>query len=555
MPVLLFFYLVARSLALRFTAANPRCVRAIPCEVTQQKSPLTMYLYVHTDGKGISKDFRESAVEMFDDYQIEFVDLQRRPFCKVVTQLSPSEKRREKKLRELAKTIEKNLHIFENRLNVTAVQASYKIEDSIMKDIPCVTVYVLGKGKIPTGESDILEMTKLDGYPFDVVEGYFQHCSDPKLYTCEPPLHSGVGIGVESDGKSVGTLGAFLKAEDGKRYILSCQHVLCPNENSVNANQGIVQPAELDYRNEVAKISLRVEDYRRRLRIKEERLELAIDDERVRCEEQVKRIKRDLEILQLNLEKVEGSKPRNIGKYCCGLKRNESVEFIGEPSVEFYVDAAIAELNKGEADELIDDKKEQREEEYCPVFGFEKDDKRLSPTKNIVSAEQFSGYDLDKLRFAKRGRTTGNTYNGELDREGFFVNLSGHQESVRPGCLLSVPFKLFCHDCMTLTNENKVDLSCFKTEKNCSECKKEIIEEKEIKILWAKNCLAIRAKKAFCEEGDSGALVFDDEGRAWGMVFGVFSTGGATSDFGLASPLSVTLKALEEKLGKKLELW
>ena len=48
------------------------------------------------------------------------------------------------------------------------------------------------------------------------------------------------------------------------------------------------------------------------MKIKEERFELAIDDERVRCKEQVKRIKRDLEILQRNLEKVEGSKPRNI---------------------------------------------------------------------------------------------------------------------------------------------------------------------------------------------------------------------------------------------------
>ena len=108
-----------------------------------------------------------------------------------------------------------------------------------MKDIPCVTVYVLGKGKIPAGETDILEMTKLDDYPFDVVEGYFQHCRDPKLYTCDPPLHCGVGILVESDEKSAGTLGAFLEDGDGKRYILSCQHVLCPNENSVNPNQVI----------------------------------------------------------------------------------------------------------------------------------------------------------------------------------------------------------------------------------------------------------------------------------------------------------------------------
>ena len=542
-----------RSLALRFTAANPRCVRAIPCEITQQKSPFTMYLYVHTDGKGISKDFRESAVEMFADYQIEFVDLQRRPLCKIVTHLSPSEKGCGKKLRELAKTIEKNLHIFENRLNVTAVQAAYKIEGSIVKDIPCVTVYVLGKGKIPAGEIDILEMTKLDGYPFDVVEGYFLPCGDPKSYVF--PLQGGVGIGVENERITVGTLGAFLEDEDGKLYILSCQHVLRPNGNSDSPNQVIVQPAQLDYQNEVAKISSQVEDCADRLEKQEKKLNIIADNERHRHEKRAQKSRESLEILKNHLRIVQKFKPRAIGKYCCGLKQNETVEFRSKSSAKFYVDAAIAELDDEEVQELIEDKEEQPENSRCPLFGFKKNiDTRFIPTGKIVDVEKFDDEESEKLRFIKCGRTTGHTDGGQLETSNFYANLFGHEQKTCAGDLSDVPFKFFCSSCTQATNVNMVDFSCLEEKQFCFHCGGEI--ENEANTLWAYNCLAIRKRqKSFCEEGDSGALVFDDQGRAWGIIFGVFAAEGINFDFGLASPLSATLQALENRLGKKLKLW
>ena len=83
----------ARSLALRFTDAYPQCVKAIPCDVNQPNASLTMYLYVNTDGKGIPEDFREAAKKMFNGYQTEYVDLQRRQLSKIVTQLPAREER------------------------------------------------------------------------------------------------------------------------------------------------------------------------------------------------------------------------------------------------------------------------------------------------------------------------------------------------------------------------------------------------------------------------------------------------------------------------------
>ena len=543
----------ARSLALRFTAANPRCVRAIPCEGTgQQKSSLTIYLYVNTDVGGIPNDFQKTAEEMFDHYQIEFVDLQRHQFCNTVTQFPVSEKSSGKKLRKLAKTIEKNIHVFENRLNVTAVQASYKVEGSTVKDIPCVTVYVLGKGKIPAGETNILEMTKLDGYPFDVVEGYFLPCGDPKSYVF--PLQGGVGIGVESETSTVGTLGAFLEDEDGKRYILSCQHVLCPNGNSDSSNQVIVQPAELDYQKEVAKISSQVEDCADRLEKQEKKLNIVADDEQHRHEIRAERSRERLERLKDHLSIVQKSKPRAIGKYCCGLKQNETVEFHSKSSAKFYVDAAIAELDDKEAQELIDNMDEQPENSRCPLFGFKKHiGTQFTPTGEIVDVTNFSDQDLKDLRFIKTGRTTGYTDGGQLEASNFFANLFGHQRETCAGDLSHVPFKFFCSSCTQVTNANMVDISCLKEKQPCSLCGDKI--ENKANILWAYNCLAIRkCQESFCEEGDSGALVFDDQGRAWGIIFGVFTVEFMNANFGLVSPLSVTLQALETRLGQKLKL-
>ena len=545
----------ARSLALRFTATNSCCVRAIPYEndskATEKKS-FTMCIYVDTGGKGIPEDLKKAANEMFADYEIDYVDLHRRPLCKIVTRLPASKKVKDTEMRDLSKIIEKNVHVFESRLNVTAVQASYKVVDSSEQDMPCVTVFVLGKGRIPVGETDI---NKLDNNPlnvqFDVVEGYYQPCCGTyKSYSF--PLLGGIGIGIDKDQSGVGTLGGFLEDENGKRYILSCEHVLHPVEKVENPSNIIVQPAEIDFEMALETASSLVEDKRLKLKRQENKLKCLTGEEYHEYESRVTRTREELEKLRNDETKVRNSKPRPIGEYCCGLKGNEEVEINDNYRVTIYVDAAIAELYDKEASEITKEKDDEPENDCCPAFGFKNNEKvGFAPNGDIVDLQEFNSQ--HDLGFMKIGRTTGLTGAGELETTNFFLNRYGYKKNTCAGDLSHVPCRLYCSSCVPPTNENIVDASCI-INPQCAKCKIEI--ESKMTALWAYNCMAIRKpKKPFCDEGDSGALVFDRQGRAWGMVFGMFQAEGINIDICLAAPLGVTLQALETISGKKLTLW
>ena len=69
---------------------------------------------------------------------------------KLLIRLPREQKNKGKELSELAREIEKNLPIFENRQNVTAVKPAYKVVDFVEKNEVCVRIYVLGKGTFPT---------------------------------------------------------------------------------------------------------------------------------------------------------------------------------------------------------------------------------------------------------------------------------------------------------------------------------------------------------------------------------------------------------------------
>ena len=111
-----------------------------------------------------------------------------------------------------------------------------------------MAVFVLGKTKIPAGETDKEDIKEHDdhvfnGVEFDIFEGYYQPSDEgPKASYYVYPSLAGFGIGVkETDG---GTLAGFLEDETGKHYILSNEHVLRPPE----ADSGvIIQPAQSDY--------------------------------------------------------------------------------------------------------------------------------------------------------------------------------------------------------------------------------------------------------------------------------------------------------------------
>ena len=138
---------------------------------------------------------------------------------------------------EMNDIIEKNLPELSKYRNITSVQASFKIINSTQTDKPCNTIYVLGKGLIPFGES--VFPTSFERYPVDVVNGF---CRRPGRFidTSEgliegqeqnDVLKLGASIGVQGK-ESSGTLGAIVES-GSTYYALSCNHVMKSEETSI----------------------------------------------------------------------------------------------------------------------------------------------------------------------------------------------------------------------------------------------------------------------------------------------------------------------------------
>ena len=507
-----------------------------------------MCLYVHTGGQGIQNDLKKHAEKIFSDYQVEFVDLQRQPLCKNVKRLSSNEKKNDKELSDLAELIEENLNIFENRLNVTAVQPSYKITDNEESATPCVTVFMLGKGRIPLGENDFSYREKLSNYPFDVIEGYYRPSSS--FESSASPLHGGVGIGVKKL-PGVGTLGGFLKDDDGKCYLLSCEHVLHP-EGVFGISDVIVQPAEHDFKKKINEDENKIKDKRGEITKMETKLACMQDDgEQNRYKGFIKTRSEDLEELERQLNYLKIRKPREVGKYLHGLQRNERPD---NTDKYIFVDACIAELEKNEIIQM-ELEKDVEEGNSCPVYGFsyknyttgsENEEPLVPPTGEIVRWTEFCKESKKELRFIKCGRSTGVTVNGQIETHNFFLNRKISQ------AVTDYPFKEYCENCSPPPDNNIVETSSLEKQK-CDKCSNQI-EKGNTSVLWARNCLTLRqAPKSFAEEGDSGSIVFDNQGRAWSVLFGTFNT--QDKLISLTAPLDVTIQALQKKLKKKLRLW
>ena len=224
-------------------AAYPSCITAVPHDTNSTEghdSPISMRLYMHTAGHGITDDLRKETGEMFSDYNYDFVDLEIEPLGEYFTLRERNDQLKSEKMAKLAQIIEKILPLFENRLNVTAVYPSYKISEGQETDDLCVTVSVLGKELIPVGENKFSKT--LDRYPLDIVEGYFWPTHGLFLSKATS-LHLGVGIGVRGQ-RGAGTLGVILTDGDNL-YALSCQHVLSKkNEERAKELPTRKQPVE-----------------------------------------------------------------------------------------------------------------------------------------------------------------------------------------------------------------------------------------------------------------------------------------------------------------------
>ena len=528
---------------------NPSCIRAVPYESEDAKS-LTMCLYMDTNGKRIPDEIEIAAKKMFKDYKVEFDDLLRRPLNKIVTHLPSTEKQKAKELADLTRTIEKNLHLFENRMNVTAVQASYKVTDATEKNIPCVRVYVLGKGKIPAGETDIKEIKEdnsdiFNQTEFDVAEGYHKLTTEPSLGGYAWPLKAGVGIGVEGV-HGVGTLGGFLEDEEANVYILSNEHVLHPPE--AGDQNVIVQPSELDYTYRKNNAENILTDY--------------TEETKHFCEKE--KVKKEIKRLEENLTKIKEEGPREVGSYVCGGFKNNFTVVDGS---KIYVDAAIASLSDEELSDIKRFKNGERKANRCPLYGFKTEtywekESYKPPNGEIIDLKKFKKRirtEDSELRFVKIGRTTGFTDEGfdDLPNEQMFLNCI-FRHSTDSSRMLDVKF-FFCKECKeSVSSGSEINLDPDKEQDKSNLCKKCGNDlEKLDPWFWACNCFPVRKRgECFSKEGDSGALVFDQDGLAWGLLFGVLKDMSRDFTFSLISPLCVVLDALKRESGKKeLKLW
>ena len=450
-----------------------------------------MCVYVDSNHKGIPDDIKDEAEKWFFGYNIEYKDLQR-PCRRIVTELPSSRKTQKEKLSDLSRKIRKNLHVFEKRVNVTAVGASYKITDLKEKDIPCVTVFVLDKGRIPAGETDISKINENYGElfgntEFDVVEGYFKstNLDEPRDASYTLPLRGGVGIGVRgSDG--AGTLGGFLEDEDGKCYIFSNEHVLNPlkrkdgtnevmhvagtseqlspdakgvgnnrlnqqgedvdMENSTDTEIIIEQPAQSDYDDMVAKSTADIDFFEKeKERIEKKKMEATQQGKCcTKLDVLMKKNKKAMAKAKARREEIiEEGKTREVGRYVCGLRKNVKLE---DQNCWVFVDAAIAELNEDELQYMKTFKSCEDPKNRCPLYGFVNEG-AFWPNGGIVDLEKFSEIlRTEEREFSKFGRTTGFTNEAfvpESDSQ-LFVRLKSDlqlpdSDSQLPGCDSQTP--------------------------------------------------------------------------------------------------------------------
>ena len=232
--------------------------------------------------------------------------------------------------------------------------------------------------------------------------------------------------------------------------------------------------------------------------------------------------------------------PRCIATYSCGLHRNYSTS-----AGTFYVDAAIAKISDDERDHIL-----SKRNKKGSVYGFHNEKKINGEIVPLAELEKESDKDLS---FWKSGRTTSHTEGGKLSLHShFFINLKGFKQKICYGEFTNVQFKTYCQTCASQIECDLVETTLLKKLK-CEKCKEDIEEESPGKELWAYNCfLVFRKQGPFAEKGDSGAVIFDEEGRAWGIIVGVFDN---YYSYTVAIPLDVALQALGEQLGKKLKLW
>ena len=561
-----------RAATMMFEAEHKECIRVLPFTKDGQ---IVVQFYVYSGESGIPKDLRKEAQTFFEDMHVKLewsdlyndsvniLNVQRLeyPFGKP-TPLTASQ------VDEMNEVIEKHLPELSKHRNITSLQASLKITNSQQTDQRCITIYVLGKGLIPFGDS--VFPVDLEGYRVDVVNGFWrravlidtQEAQREAQEQNDDGLKFGASIGVQGKLAS-GTLGAIVKS-GSTYYALSCDHVMKSEESSL-----IVHPGHYDHL-KYLKYSLRAyigwlerlpnvkidgketEKKLKDLSSKEELIKIFQEMKSIRTEYECRstdetkknvaanKTKKNVADMEKAFEERLVKPPRVIGEYVCGF--NGNVKWTD--GNEYYIDAAVAKLSYEEVNKI-----------GAGHWKAQLYETLLKPGTECIRPENTAISKVNKV--CKSGRTTGYTETckifGAIEPPQFILECS--QSELDGPFLTSSGGVYFCENCRrscVVQFESGAPRHCIR----CNQIEKRMPEN-----LCFKRCLCIQdvPSRPFASDGDSGSVIFEkpeEKGnlKGLGLLFGLLEH--QYRFFLLASPLQVVLEAFKSKLpdGSGLEL-
>ena len=479
-----------------FEAEHKECIRVLP--YTDTSGQVYVHLYVFCDKNGIPKELEADAQEFFRETGVElkWSNMKNHAYKKPNIVSVDFKQLELSQVNGISKIINRNLPLFSKHRNITAIQPSLKVTNLEQTNDPCIRVYVLGKGRVPFGESEI--PNSVDDCPVDIVNGFWSETSDtPRLPTAhnqEKYLRLGASIGIEEK-DDAGTLGAIVQGHDGGLYLLSCDHVIKHERERRITNPGwchfldFVEYRMTDYKTQeiVFHPQPATDHYRLRSQI-ESACEI------LRSILHAKLIEREKKLMEIFSEL-----PRTVAYYVDGIR--EDIDF-PDGSIN-YIDAAIAKLTKEEEEAL----KENGRVEIIDTVNY--------PNGKFAKEESQE----NEREWCKSGSSTGYTSLRSYFSFGTaFLRISEHERKLLLGRSLESDF------------------------------------------LWHRNCILIpNNENFFSYHGDSGAVIFEKSKQhpqampGFGIVIGgLFPKHSASLT--IAVPLRVALEQLSIKLKDKFKL-
>ena len=391
---------------------------------TNASGQVYVQLYVFCDKNGIPEELKKAAQEFFGETGVDlrWTNLYNHA-SNIPNIVSKDFKQLEvSQANVISKIISKNLPVFSKHRNITAIQPSLKITNSKQTNYPCIRVYVLGKGCIPVGESEI--PNAIENYPIDIADGFWLETSDTpmplRVHKQEKYLRLGASIGVRGT-KSAGTLGAILK-DDSRFYLLSCDHVI-----NHEWEREIIHPGGshyltslryhlIDYQNWIDRI-IKPENHLKHDNLLPESIFTLLQNQ-VDSFYNASGVQRHPKLVECKrkLDELFSKKPRTVAHYIGGIRKDT---MLSDGSI-VYIDAAIAELTDKEVEAL---------KENCLV---EIIDTTNYPDGNVTM--DFS--QSNEKEWCKSGSATGCTFlKSPFYFEKVFLRCVGDERWLK-GCLL-----------------------------------------------------------------------------------------------------------------------